>query len=1585
MAFAAEMVVANTGMGVGMAQDPADPLRRQFDAVLRDNHSVRKAQPIARGRLVALSRAPTATLDRLLWFMRHRKVHTKDGWTHWMTKPENEKAALLNAEPAGLCVILAGLVPPSPFGGHAPSWPKTPYDIAERVFTLASPLAIDITGVGLAPDFESLSRGGVQRIGDWLAGAISAVCREVVPRCDPNWVRADFVPSTVLVLCNRNATAMRFLWPFMCVHRRCPARFLGAALDALRAELPKLGQEAATATVRFMPAETGVALPVYGSSGTEDTHTQLLLGAWRDGNLGVGTVAACAVLDGLAVDVGHLGGHVIRQDDPRSLETALPVLCSPNPNGRTVVRLRDEDAETVLGFAPLAPLAGGDMPDLQVGCTDGVANEYDTPDEQVRRAVGVLRAVHVILRLISPQIAEDTAKVFDVGNSIACAVSRSHEGFLVWRDWVRRCCPHSALTDETLQGRWASFTMSNSRGLNDLVFLLRQDSGERYMLYHMLRVADCRNEPTGEPGRAMGLRRQFGTCEISDVSLWVQEAVRDVVACTSTGTARDGPEWWVFSKSQHRWKPDRSGGTVRRMAKLCLDGYVRHARNNPGILGGADGPGAGAGAGAGAGPGGRGRPPPQPLEVLLAILNSPRDLDVVVRTMATEMERPGFLLDLDQNDHLLPFRNGVLDMQKKRIRPGCPGDMLSKGPSYAWKDRGANDVDLRETEYKILTMFPDRNLCQFFLQVGASMLVKGNRHKHMYCGTGNTGGGKSLVNSLNQMAFGDAACVIPVSFLCTEDTDPGKAMDPIARSHGCSYASASESDRTKQKLMGGKIKRIVTPRDGFPVRMLYGATFTMIIKWVLFLWCNGAPAISNIEDAIMLRVIFLTYEAMFAAEDCVPINSSEQIAKARFRMQTEFLPGELETAAQCLMNIYFATFNRYDMDSPTFSLKIPKRVSYCSEGYFRRATMLRRWVKAFVRPTTWTGAIISPASDEALRVLGRLADELHAVWVQWKARVSAGDGNARTVVGSVEWARAACDGLRALMPTKGTWPPNEAPLVTTRQILTAFNGFIAGLGGSGATQTPDADGEGAGSSVARSRRATEVDNLDPMTFRRIVNEELRRDEISESVYLGYAIINSDPAIRAMGNLPSVQKVAQAAANCAINRMQTRGWYPPHPANLPVEEITNAQIRFSMLEMGGGSMGQTRAVPVPKPAPSVPAITAGDAAVVEPEPARFYVPPGDAEFETEISACLRRSGVTHPEKLRELIYCPVDFAKQLAVDVNDDVSRGASYVNPALKSTSSEKAIARSWREKIDNASTAATVLTSLDLGSDAMNIDAKKEGRMSHFDFGFSHAGEYQALMQCEGGSGVARRTGARCGPRAVRFSLAPHPTAVMPSVTRASLRELPTEMLSFYEAEERRENLAALADDSDMTCLLVAAGIEREDAKKAAADMVMFDRKRPRSPEEAQATCQAKCQRVDDTDVAGLRVEREDAAPSDDIGIRLTPKSLRVAAPSAFVPVTPAHPPASRPATPPAFPAVPDMFDGINFRPMTMTPKVKNEEDEEGVPAEWSDGEETVAAGAATFSALGSQTQDASTPHDYAADDDMDALFGFEGFADDD
>ena len=111
----------------------------------------------------------------------------------------------------------------------------------------------------------------------------------------------------------------------------------------------------------------------------------------------------------------------------------------------------------------------------------------------------------------------------------------------------------------------------------------------------------------------------------------------------------------------------------------------------------------------------------------------------VVRYLGKLMMNRTFAEQLDvRKEHLVPFANGVLDLDLLCLRPGRPEDLLLRGPTYPWCDFESSDPDPEELERMLTQVFTETEVLQFFLEVGGTWLRRRNRFKHFYIFTGNT-------------------------------------------------------------------------------------------------------------------------------------------------------------------------------------------------------------------------------------------------------------------------------------------------------------------------------------------------------------------------------------------------------------------------------------------------------------------------------------------------------------------------------------------------------------------------------------------------------------------------------------------------------------------------------------------------------------------------------------------------------------------------------------------------------------------------------------------------------------------------------
>lgn len=70
-----------------------------------------------------------------------------------------------------------------------------------------------------------------------------------------------------------------------------------------------------------------------------------------------------------------------------------------------------------------------------------------------------------------------------------------------------------------------------------------------------------------------------------------------------------------------------------------------------------------------------------------------RQVQAILRALAVFLYQENFAERLDvEDEYVLPFANGVLDLRYGVLRPGRPEDMVMRGPSYQWHLGGGSET-----------------------------------------------------------------------------------------------------------------------------------------------------------------------------------------------------------------------------------------------------------------------------------------------------------------------------------------------------------------------------------------------------------------------------------------------------------------------------------------------------------------------------------------------------------------------------------------------------------------------------------------------------------------------------------------------------------------------------------------------------------------------------------------------------------------------------------------------------------------------------------------------------------------------------
>jgi hypothetical protein len=791
-------------------------------------------------------------------------------------------------------------------------------------------------------------------------------------------------------------------------------------------------------TVHARNNETHV--PLYGCTVSEDLPPMLLVACvdeagvvhrdWRSWLLANDCSAAWHV------------GHRERWPAPaqlgRRLDRLLPLLCSINPMGTLCRSLALPPASE-----PLAP----------------------REDDVVR-----------ILAYLGPVRRATVASSNEVGQLLHLLSSGAGWAERRWTTWCVGCTafadvPAAAVAECGQQ--WREFASGDGdTDVHGVLYeMVRQDTtaAQFESFLHAQRAADHPNRGGvgGADFEGRGLLGQLGSATHHDLAQFVKHELRSVAVCTSvTGHG----VWYVYHRQRHRWAFDPEGADVLVWVLQILSEQVNQLRSAVAT----SAPGEGGWGGTGAGPAAAAAPPrgaagagmrmPFPrlanfpdevkeerdvaraiLVHLDTVIGDVRHMQSVVRYLGKLVCNRGFAEQLDvKHDHLIPFANGVLDLQRLVLRPGVPSDYLMRGPTYTWVDYSESDADTEEMERMLTQIFTDAEVLQFFCEAGASWLRRRNRFKHFYrssfamrqmqrmtaarvhrkhqrgkeppvltCAPGPV---DSLWVATHPVGF-RASMLKPsanIQAITGKDSDASAHSDYLARTHGQAVCVCNEPDSSTQVLMADKVKSMTSDTDCLSVRQLYGSTRDMPITWKLVLLCITPPRYSQLDGAALERTQFVPCTSTFVPEGEAPAREEDRYRQSRF-VRRDIPAARQKDLARRLMAIFYCTYVRCGMNQTAYHLHPPRRLLVEKDQQLQELSTFRMYLKAFLRPCGCApDNLISASAHGVAKQACQAIRSAYALWAADPANakqrnLSWGqlDASARRVdvVGSPGWVR----------------------------------------------------------------------------------------------------------------------------------------------------------------------------------------------------------------------------------------------------------------------------------------------------------------------------------------------------------------------------------------------------------------------------------------------------------------------------------------------------------------------------------------------------------------------------------------------------
>lgn len=300
--------------------------------------------------------------------------------------------------------------------------------------------------------------------------------------------------------------------------------------------------------------------------------------------------------------------------------------------------------------------------------------------------------------------------------------------------------------------------------------------------------------------------------------------------------------------------------------------------------------------------------------------------------------------ELDQQPLVLPCVNGIIEMETGELRPGTPGDLLSKACPVEYR---GFDEPCPEWENFLASIQPDEEV-RDFLQVLLGYAVTGLTAEQfiaVFIGPGRNG--KGLLFEILELILGPLYWAIQSELLLQTKvarSSAGASPDKVALK-GRRICAASETE--KGRHISTSMVKELTGNDTINARLLYDkhdSNFRPTHK--LFLRSQYAPEGLAKDFALKERLIYINFPYMFVDDPVA--KAKEDPAKAQwFRLKDRGLKARLIAELPGILAWLVRGTARWLADG---KLKPPKQILQNAEDLQRSEDYLLRFIEECCEP-----------------------------------------------------------------------------------------------------------------------------------------------------------------------------------------------------------------------------------------------------------------------------------------------------------------------------------------------------------------------------------------------------------------------------------------------------------------------------------------------------------------------------------------------------------------------------------------------------------------------------------------------------------
>ncbi len=284
-----------------------------------------------------------------------------------------------------------------------------------------------------------------------------------------------------------------------------------------------------------------------------------------------------------------------------------------------------------------------------------------------------------------------------------------------------------------------------------------------------------------------------------------------------------------------------------------------------------------------------------------------------------------FVEKLDTNPFLIGFANGIYDLQKMELRDGRPDDYVSISTDIDKIDFTEEHEFFPDLTYFLSTIFVDEEVRNYFLTFLASCLQGVNQEQRFRFWTGTGGNGKSLINNLFRMSFGQYCINLPITLLTGKRANSNAPSPEMVQTKGKRFAYLEEPE-SGDRINAGLMKNL-SGADVIKARGLNKDPIEFKPQYKLALLCNDIPALPAHDGGVWRRTEIIEFKSQF-----VDNPKGENEFKRDYHLE-EKLPHWKELFMAMLIDIYYRDYKIHGIHVPAEVTKFTNEFQKQSDLY----------------------------------------------------------------------------------------------------------------------------------------------------------------------------------------------------------------------------------------------------------------------------------------------------------------------------------------------------------------------------------------------------------------------------------------------------------------------------------------------------------------------------------------------------------------------------------------------------------------------------------------------------------------------------